>query len=214
MRVLLCLGSVELTQTFGPDPFAERVCRALIGKNAVHIGAVIVRVFREAAHDRKAGARPGIELVEIRIRERGHDRTGPIRAEVEAQDAIAIMHALIVAQHTRFHEFIRAPFAIGIRDPLRRVLSSVALAIAKRLIGQLHAFPVVVSVHGVVAAGHRGDKRVVRQSTIQRFEVGFGRNGRHIAPIGEGVYGDGQPLFGEHFGGRDHMGDVRMHAAV
>ena len=161
------------------DHLAEDVAPSCCGGNsALHAAAPARRcsaVMPTAAAKRMRRGRG--EAVEIRVEQGGQDLAHAVGAEVEAQQAVAVLHAVIVADHGGHDELVGDALAIGAvhrGSRRRRMLAPSPSAIAQ--IGLLDALPALVAVHGEVAArdgGDRGRRRAARPA--RRAQVLGGR---------------------------------------
>ena len=52
----------------------------------------------------------------LRVEQRQQDLAHPVGAEVEAQHAVAVLHALVVADHRRQDELVVLVVRVGVRD--------------------------------------------------------------------------------------------------
>ncbi len=133
------------------------------------------------------------EAGEIRIEHRGQNFAHAIGTEVEAQHAVAILHAAIIADHRRQDELVELLLGIGVRDRRLRIGEMRTLRHNDRIVGLLDALPALVAVHAVVAADHRGDPHRWRQCGDEPSEIIARRLRRRIAPVGERMDSAGTP---------------------
>ena len=144
-----------------------------------------------AANADRARAR---EAREGRIEQGGQDLAHAVGAEVEAEQAVAVAHAAVVADHgrqartrrsCRAHRHPRSPpRRPGTRGPRPRTIARVGL---------VDALPALVAVHGVVAPAHGRDRHAGGSAAAKRAQVLGGRARRRVAAVGEGVDAPGTP---------------------
>ncbi len=160
VRVLLRLGGAEhrlaaFGQHFGDDAGQDHRSE----RDGKRECGVVLRHRDEP--DR--GAVPHVEAVEPVERQRPHDLTHPVGAEVEAEDAIAALDPRRVRDHPRLHEFVGLTRLIRLRDRRERIGDRRADAVDHRVVGELGPVPSLVAVHRVVAPHHSGHGDAIAQ---------------------------------------------------
>ncbi len=107
--------------------------------------------------------RPG-EALEVRLQHGVEDLADAVRAEVEAEEPVAILHAGIGADHGGHDELVGHTLGIGAGDGALRIGEVPAFAQYHRLPGLRDTLPAIVAVHGEVAARDGGDHGLGRQA--------------------------------------------------
>ncbi len=150
---------------------------------------------------------------EIRIEHGAENFADAIGAEVEAQHAIAVLDAAIVADHRRHDELVELLLGVGVGNGGLRIGEARPLSLNDGVVGFGHALPAFVAVHRVVAAGHSRNRHGLRQRCGEFLQVFAGRLRRRVAAIGDGVCHGGHAGVGQDF--RQHRAVVlmRVHAA-
>ena len=98
MRVFLGLRHAELGLAGVRHHLAEDVVQLVGREQHAEERRQRVGVARHADARRRSWMAPlAREAVEVRVQQRGEDLADPVGAEVEAQDAVAVLHALVVA---------------------------------------------------------------------------------------------------------------------
>ena len=117
MRIFLGLGHAQLRAAGLGDDLAQDVRQAsAAGRSSaaarparsLYCVMPAAAAIRTRAPARKAG--------ECRIEQRCQNLAHAVGAEVEAQHAVAVAHAAIVADHGRQHELVGDVVRIGVRD--------------------------------------------------------------------------------------------------
>ena len=159
------------------------------GNNTSRKRREVVGIARHADRGGELDDTLAREAVERGIEQRGEDFAHPVGAEIEAQDAVAVLHALVVADHRRRDELV------GLVAPRRRPRSPptgssdmAAFGVGNGGVGLGDAVPALVAVHREIAADDGGDAHAVRQRLAQRGEVVGGGLRRRVAAVGEGVH--------------------------
>ena len=156
-----------------------------------------------------------LEAVEHRIEQRRQDLARPIRAIVEHQETVTVLHAGIAGHHRRLHELVVEFRRISPFDGLGRRGCGFTLGIDDRVIGKRHAVPALVPVHRIEASGHRreADRQPRAQAALDVRDAFERAARRHVAAVEEGVDGDRHAGTGDQVGQRHEMILVGMHAA-
>ena len=150
---------------------------------------------------------------EVRIEHGAQNFPHPVGAEIEAQHAVAVLHAAIVADHRRNDELVEFFVGVGVGDDSRRIGKARPVGFDDGVVGFRHALPALVAIHGVVAAAHGGDRNGFRQRGDEALDVFAGRLRRRIAAIGERVHERRHAGIGENLRQRRGVILMRMHAA-
>ncbi len=134
---------------------------------------------------RRAAA--AIEVIECVERQRPRQLPGPIGAEVEVDDRVAVGHATVAVDHAGADELVALPRFVGGFDGRCAARDVAAVTVHDRLPGELRPVPAPIAIHGEVAAA---DGRHVRTAPDARLERGQELDGgarRRVPSIGEGV---------------------------
>ena len=114
---------------------------------------------------------------------------GPVRAEVEEDDRVALADLALTAHQRRLDELVGLAALVG---PAHRLLpalgAKLGLAAHDRVVGELRAVPAVVAVHRVVAARHARHAGAV--PGLDLGHVPHAAVGRRVAAVGERVHND------------------------
>ena len=186
VRVLLRFSDAELREAVVLDDLAERLVDVLRRKSDRCIHAVLVLGERS---ERDLEILIALEAVERLVDERMRELASTIRAEVEEDGAVAILHALIALDDERHDELVVDAVLVACLEAGYRVICYDALCMSDGLIGLLLAVPAMIAVHRVVAASDRrnladADLLALR---LELLEVRLCALRRHIAAIEEGV---------------------------
>ena len=217
VRVLLGLGDAKLVQSGFGHNLPERVVKLGGREQDAQEVAEPVRVFGHAERRREPDDGVAREAVEIRIDERSRDLADAVGAIVAEDHAVAVAHALVVAEHGRLHEFVADAERMVLEDGPDGIVRRLAPPLHHRVVDERRAFPAAVPVHGVVASsdgGHRAGP-LRSQVILQVFQVAPAGSGRCVAAVGEGVdedLGDAPPSRRAHQ--RFQVLDVAVDAAV
>jgi hypothetical protein len=125
--------------------------------------------------------------------------------------------AVLSSDDHRFDEFVGHSGVVRRFDCGAGISEFPPLAAGDCVVGAFDAFPAVVSIHRVVAAGDCGDAPDADFAHFrhQFLDVALARFGRRVASIGEGVNEDApDAALRRHLQERVKMPDPRMHAAV
>ncbi len=117
VRIFLGLGHAQLRAAGVGDDLAEDVRPgSAAGRSSACSASSCVAVLRHADGGGEADDARAREAGERRIEQRAEDLAHAVGAEVEAQHAVAVAHAAIVADHRRQHELVADVVRIGVRD--------------------------------------------------------------------------------------------------
>ena len=147
------------------------------------------------------------------IEHRAEDFAHAVGAEVEAQHAVAILHAAIAADRGGDDELVELLFGIGVSDRRLRVGKARPLGLDHRLVGLGDPLPALVAVHRVVAADHGRDRHRCRERGHKPLEIVAGGLRRRIAAVGDGMHERRNAGVGQDFRQRHGVILVRVHAA-
>ena len=169
-------------------------------------------IERHAERGRKLDDALTGEAVELRIEQGGEDFPDPVGAEVEAEDAVAVLHPLVVADHRGRDELVVFLGLVGGVHGLHRVFRAGARLrrVRRRL---CDAVPAVVAIHGEVAADDSGDADAAGQRGAQPGDVVGAGLRRGVAAVGEGVHDGGDAGVVQDLRQGDGVVLVRVHAA-
>ena len=98
MRILFCFRKAELPEALLGDPFAQRVHNHPRREDRVHKALVRVRIFNHPKH-LKLGPRARIKPVKIRLSHCRQYLPRAVGTEIEAENAVTVLHTLIAAQN-------------------------------------------------------------------------------------------------------------------
>ena len=159
-----------------------------------------------------------VEAVEIGIEQCAQDLARPVGPEVRHEHTVAVIHAAVFTDWGRPDEFVgfagKPSELYGLSD---RILprAQFAFPVHQRRIGICGAFPALVPVHRVVAAGHRRnpDRAGACDGVFEVLDEFFRASRRGIPAVEKGVDGDRYALQGKGFRHSRHMVLVGMDAA-
>ena len=148
-----------------------------------------------------------------RIEDRRENLAHAVGAEIEAENAVAVAHAAIVADHRRDDELVELLVRIGRGDDRAGIGKARRRRRPPSRHRPCHALPALVAVHRIVAPAHRRDRDRLRQRGREARDVVAGRLRRRIAAVGPGMHQRRHAGGGENFREADRMVLMRMHAA-
>ena len=154
--VLLGLGDAQLGHAQVGDILAHDVGQVHRGIGHLAVGHGGVVLGHADVVDGEA-AIPPLEAVELVVHEDAGHLAGAVRPEVDEHHRVPFGHAAALAGDAGHHELVGDAVGIAALDALFPVAGLLALAVDKGGVGFLLAVPVLVAVHGVVAAGDGGD---------------------------------------------------------
>ena len=173
VRVLLRLGQAQVAEAGGGHHVGEEAVEADGRKGLGQVQRGVVLGHRREVDLREARAR---EAVEVRLREGARELARAIRAEVEEEDGVAILHgaqrpALAVDDHHRLDELVGDVLRVAALHGLHRIAVLRPLAEDDHVPVPPRAIPALVAVHAPVAAAHAGDGHVgaVRLQRLQQL---------------------------------------------
>ena len=209
VRVLLRFGHPELGASGPRQDLAEGVVDGAGGEEDGVGEVVLVAGHRDECAEGAAGAG---EVGEGGVGEGGGELPGPVRAEVEEEDAVSGADAggggagrssgpgggtaldgscalVRAAHHDRRKELVGGAFAVAARDVGRGVFHKGSIPLDDRPVGALDARPAPVAVHGEPASRHGGDPGVAgrRGARGQFLDPPEPRSGRSVPSIGDAV---------------------------
>ena len=106
MRIFLGLGHAQLRAAGIRHDLAEDVRERLLREDRRHQLVEFIAVLRHADGGGEVDCAPAREAGEIRIEHGAQDFAHAVGAEVEAQHAVAVLDAAIVADHRRHDELV------------------------------------------------------------------------------------------------------------
>ena len=194
MRVFLGLGDVQLLQTLAGDVFAEGILQVVLGEEDVYARERVV-VGRHAVVLQVGDGRHAL-LRHVLLREHRGQFLGTVAAEVEEDDDVALADAPVdVAVDQRLHELVGVLVFLAVAvvarlHALHHVVHLAPLSVHDEVVGQFDAVPVLVAVHGVVAADDRRDAACARlvHVPLHVSNKTLARVGVRVAPVHEAVY--------------------------
>ena len=206
VRIFLGLGHAQLRAAGVGDDLAQDVRERLRREDRLHQLVELVAVLRHAdrrgeTHDARAR-----EAGKRRIEHGAEDFAHPVGAEIEAQHAVAVLHAAIVADHRRHDELVVVLVRIGVGDGRLRVGKARAFGRDHRVIGLGHALPALVAIHGVVAADHGGDRHRGGSAALSVLRSSAADCGGVSRPSVNAWTTAGTPASVENFGERRRRG--------
>ncbi len=193
MRIFLGLSDADLGATRSGDRLAQGHGQIVLAEEHVHIpvGGVVLRhgdiVQLQRLH---------AELGEGGLGERLGDLPAAVGSEVEADHYVTIgdggyRRTGFIRHRMGPDEFIRNAFRIASVEGLQRVSNRGAAPMDQQVIGQLHALPPLVPVHGIVPADHAGyPGRLPLHRCEEALHVAPAAAWVGVPPIGEGVHED------------------------
>ena len=217
VRVLLGLGDAQLLEAGARHRLAQPHLDDFRREQRAQQRIEGRRIVDHADCRRELHHARAVEAVEPRIEQRRQDLARPVGAEIEHQEAVAVLHAGIAVDHGRQHELVVELGGISLLDGGdRRGGVLVGLGVDDRVIGQRYALPALVAIHRIEAAGHGGEPD--RQAGLERRLHGLeailqGTARRHVPAVEEGMDPDRHAVAGDQVGEEDEMILVRVHAA-
>ena len=164
------------------------------------------------------GGATAVKARKIRLNNGLRQLSDAVRAEVEEKERVAIGHArnFVPRKGHGLDEFIRDAGLIGGLHCSHRVQIRPGLAVDKGLPGQGQAFPVLVSVHGVVAAGHAGHAGagLISDGREQVAHIARAAVWGAVATVHEAVDAHGHLTSVGQGAERLQVADVAVHAPV
>ena len=212
MGVLLGLRDVQLATALAGDDLRQRRCRSPWRKGDRVRPALLVLGERRQRDLRRPAAR---ELVESRLRQRPDELPGAVGPEVEMDHDVAVIHAVVVADHRRTHELVGLPRLVRRRDRLGAALGPDPLGVHDRVVRQLRPLPASIPVHRVVATADRADPAGLPQPSLELLQVTGRRSRQRVPAVGERVHDEiRNPLLGGELDQRLDVLPSRVHPAV
>src|SRR5699024_9395117 len=98
-----------------------------------------------------------LKAVKLGIHKYTGDLPGPVRAEVEEDDAVVVGNHTLVVTDNRLHKFVSNAVLVGLGHSGHRIRVLDALAVDHSVISLLHAIPALIPVHSIVAAHDGGN---------------------------------------------------------
>ena len=159
--ILFRFGCVELLQPLGREVLAERVFHVLLWEEDVNAGERSI----VGGHAVVLQAGDGVHTLfgHILLREHHGELLGAVVAVVEEDDHVAFLDASVhVGVHQRFHELISVLVVFRVRvvaalHAFHHVADLSSLALHELVVGNFHAVPAFVTVHGVEASDDGSD---------------------------------------------------------
>ena len=145
------------------DHLAEDVVQLLRREQHAEVRREFVGIARHAGGGGELDDPLAREAIELRLQQRGEDFAHPVGAEVEAQDAVAVLHAFVVADDGGHDELVGHVVRVGVLHHLHRIVEMGAVGFGERGIGLGDAVPALVAVHRVVAADDGADRDRIGQ---------------------------------------------------
>ncbi len=184
MGVLLGLGDVELAAArLADDPRDRRL--GLRRRERDRVGPLLAVGGHRG--DVEVGKGAAGEPVEVRVGERGDDLPHPVGPEVEADDDVAALHAVVAADDGRRDELVGDVVLVGGGDRLGGGGGALALGVDDRVVGALDPLPALVAVHREVAAADGADAARRAQPALDLLDVLRAARRARVAPVGEGM---------------------------
>ena len=160
MGVFLGLGNMELPQAQAREVFAEGIVEVLLGEEDMDAGERVVVGRHAVVLEVRDGGH--VLLRDVVLSEGDGDFLGAVAAEVEEDDDIARLDATVDgAVDEGFHELVGVLVGLGVGvvarlDTRHHVGHGAALSVDNEVVSKLDAVPMLVAVHGVVAADGGG----------------------------------------------------------
>ena len=225
VRVLLRLGNAQLLHAKGGDVFAQRVLYVFFGEGYLYAGELRVvngeadvSRFKEAGLSFKGRA---LGHHEFALRNGAGDLPGPVGAEVEEYHAVALFqkpHGPAVFVYLGgLYKLVCHAILIARFQGVRGVFALYSLAEGEHVVCLFHAVPVVVAVHCVISAAHRGYLAAAYPVylCLQRAHEARAGGGGNVPAVGKAVH---EHVFQSpslcHLQKGIQVGDVAVHAAV
>src|SRR5439155_14508266 len=96
-------------------------------------------VLRHPGRTGDANAAPAGKAVEGRIEQRGENLAHAVGAEIEAEDAVTVSHAAVIAHDRRYDELIADVALIGIDNDCAGACEARPLGFHNRVVGLCYA---------------------------------------------------------------------------
>ena len=215
MRVLLRLGDPQLLETGFRNRFAEPHADRFGREQGLQERIEGGRILDHAEGGCELHLPRAFKAVKKRIEQCRQDLAGAIGTVVEHQDAVAVLHALVVRDGRRFHELVVEAGGVALVDRLSGRPRGLAPAIDHGVIGKRNAIPALVAIHGIEAPGdHREADREAGLEACFNVRNAVERAARrHVATVEEGVDRHRHAGAGNQVGEHDQVVLMRMHAA-
>ena len=163
MGVFFCFSNTQLLHAFVGNVFANAIDQFFRRKSTV--GWNVSGVLRH--HDVVAKSRASLALKAfefVAFDECTGDFTGAVRAEVEADDGIAVFYfARLVANHSGFNKFVVFVTFVG---GLQRIntcwCGKLSLTECHRIVALLDPIPAVIAVHRIETANDRCNRGITK----------------------------------------------------
>ena len=186
VRVLLGLGDVKLAAAGRGDDLGQGRLGARLGEGD-GVGPALAVGGHRGQVEQRAAAR---ELIEVRLGQGAGHLAGAVGTEVDEDRHVALVGAVVVADHRRLDELVGLLALIRLLDRLGGGRRMQAAGMDDRVVGELDPLPAGVAVHRVIAAADRGDTAGLAQPALELAEVAAAAVGQRVAAVGEGVKDD------------------------
>ena len=214
--VLLRLGDAQLGVALPGDILAKNVHQLPVGEGDEHVGHGGVVLGGAHIGDGEVALLP-LHVGEGGIHKAAGDLPGPVRAEVDEDDGVALLYLPVLGAHDGLHKLVGDAGVIGLLHAVHRVGVLDALAPGHGVIGPLHPIPALVPIHGVVTAHDGGDLSHADLPALGRqlLHVALAGGGGHVAAVQEAVdIHPAQAAALGHLQQGEQVGDVAVDAAV
>ena len=188
MRIFFSFGDSELRQTGFADSFAEPVADTFGRVGNFDVQAFLVLRHRhERQSDEFFDAR---ETFKFRIGKGVREFASTVGAEVEENHAVALFHAVIIADNDGDNKFVGNLVVVGFFNRRGGIRFFRRVSFGNGVVGFLHAVPALIAVHCVVATGNRSDLPNANflDFFFERGEIFSGRTRRNVAPVQKCVH--------------------------
>ena len=216
MRVFFRFGQTQLVHALPRDHLAQAHAHGFLGKG--HRQGKVGVIGRHGGHGGQLRHPAPLESGEVRIHERLGKLAHAVGAEIEEEQAVAVLQGGDVPafQQHGLDEFVADALGIGVFHSLDGIRGMAALAVDHEVPDPGHAPPALVAVHGVEAPRQAGHAHILHGDDLfqEAAHIGGAAPGRGVAPVHEAVDAHRHPG-GKGHGAQGHqMVDVAVHAAV
>ena len=184
MGVFFRLGDAQLGEAQLAEVFPKDVFQLLVGEGHRHVGhgGIVLR----GAHEMEGEAPPGpLEAGKGWVHQGAGEFPGPVRAEVEEDNAVSRFQVPPAGTDHRFHELIGDAGVVGGLDGLEGIGEEGTLSVGHGVVGPLQAVPPLVPVHGVVTAHDVGDLTHPQglELGLKLADISQPRSGGDVPPV-------------------------------
>ena len=200
MRVFLRLGNPQLLASGLCENIAENILQFDRREKRCDERVKSVGILDHAERRCEIDDPPAIKSIERRVQQGRQNFSRSIRAEIQHQNAVTVLHTAVAVNRRRFDELIRRTRFVGRFHGGDRICSPFAMGVDKQFVGPRHTVPAFVPVHCEITTANRPDFCVAGRFGKFR-EILRGRRRRRIAAVQQRMYTD------RHAGRVQHLCD-------